>query len=270
MKRALFFILLFLSACIKKGPGPVSGKVPFDAAHKRLADQIISCFENDNPEIQYAYAEILNDGRGITAGRAGFTTGTGDLLIVVQLYTDTIPSNSLAVFLPLLEQYAAAQSNSTAGLEQLPSAWASCAADPLFCKIQDQVSDSLYYEPALEYARNNGITYPLTLLCLYDACIQHGDGDDPDGLSAMIDKTNKKCGGSPADGIDEYRWLREFNQVREHTLKHPDNKDTQDEWRESVGRVHALDDLRKDGKFLLEGPSVCVNPYGANHCIQIQ
>jgi chitosanase len=267
MKYLVFLFLLAATSCTKEGPGPQSGLVPFKAKQKRLADQLISCFENDTPVIQYDYAEILGDGRGITAGRAGFTTGTGDLLLVVELYTDTLPNNPLAVYLPLLRQYAAAASDATAGLEQLPLHWKQCAADPLFCTIQDEVSDSLYYTPAVSYAKANGITYPLTLLCIYDACIQHGDGDDPDGLSAMIDKTNRRCGGSPAEGVDEYRWLKEFNQVREHTLKHPDNKDTRDEWRESVGRVHALDELRKKGDFLLDNNTTCVTPYGQTRCI---
>jgi chitosanase len=263
----LFGFVLLLSSCIKDGPSPASGLVPFDAAHKIMADKVISCFENDDQTIQYGYIENLNDGRGYTAGRAGFTTGTGDLLIVVQLYTDTIPGNSLAQYLPILQNLAASQSSSVAGLENLPSNWQQSALDPVFRFVQDFVNDSFYYQPVVQYAQELGITYPLTLLCMYDACIQHGDGDDPDGLSAMIDCATKKAGGSPSEGTEEAKWLYEFNRVREKTLKHPDNKDTKEEWRESVGRVKALDDLRKSGKFLLDEASVEVNPYGTNHVI---
>src|SRR5579862_8416717 len=49
------------------------------SAQRRRADQIISVFENDTIELQYGYTEELDDGRGLTAGRAGFTTATGDL-----------------------------------------------------------------------------------------------------------------------------------------------------------------------------------------------
>src|SRR5688572_10409507 len=42
---------------------------------KRRAEAITSILENDTPKLQYAYAEALDDGRGITPGRAGFTTG---------------------------------------------------------------------------------------------------------------------------------------------------------------------------------------------------
>ena len=226
----IYFVLIYsISGCVKNGPEAYEGEIPFDESRKKIADQVISCFENDDPTINYGYAEILNDGRGITAGRAGFTTGTGDLLLIVQKYSEQLPNNPLEIYLPLLTEYAEQESNSTIGLEQLPAQWLICANDSLFRAIQDQVSDKLYYQPALNYAIENGITYPLTLLCLYDACIQHGDGEDPDGLSAMIEKTNKNCGGSPANGIKEYKWLHEFNQVRKNTLKHPDNKDSEEE-----------------------------------------
>ena len=38
------------------------------------ADELVSAFENSTTEVQYGYAENLGDGRGVTAGRAGFTT----------------------------------------------------------------------------------------------------------------------------------------------------------------------------------------------------
>ncbi len=263
------FCLFLLSGCIKKGPDLDVSQIPFDAAKKVAADKIISCFENDNPDIQYGYIEDLNDGRGYTAGRAGFTTGTGDLLLVVQLYTNALPNNVLAQYLPTLQTLAASQSSSINGLEGLPNDWQLSANDSLFRAVQDQVSDSLYYQPTLVYAQELGLKYPLSLLCLYDACIQHGDGDDPDGLSAMIDQATKKCGGTPAEGKEEYKWLYHFNRVREKTLKHPDNEETQEEWSESVGRVDALERLRKDKNFLLDGPSIEVNPYGTNHTIYL-
>jgi hypothetical protein len=32
---------------------------------------------------------------------------------------------------------------------------------------------------------------------------QHGDGDDPDGLPALLKRTEKAVGGTPKRGIDE-------------------------------------------------------------------
>jgi hypothetical protein len=44
---------------------------------KTIADQMVSVFENETTSLQYGYIENLNDGRGYTAGRAGFVTRDG-------------------------------------------------------------------------------------------------------------------------------------------------------------------------------------------------
>jgi hypothetical protein len=59
------------------------------------------------------YAAALGDGRGITFGRAGFTTGTGDGLAVVEAYVKLRPvNNTLAPYLPALEQQLAGSGGS--------------------------------------------------------------------------------------------------------------------------------------------------------------
>ena len=70
--RAQPFIRMFAQAAT-----PSSGLNP---EQRHRADALISIFENGTPKIQYGYAENIRDGRGITAGRAGFTTATGDAL----------------------------------------------------------------------------------------------------------------------------------------------------------------------------------------------
>jgi hypothetical protein len=39
--------------------------------------QITSLFENSTPILKYNFCANINDGRGLTAGFAGFTSGTG-------------------------------------------------------------------------------------------------------------------------------------------------------------------------------------------------
>jgi chitosanase len=202
MKRiaTITFLLAALIGCGDDGTGPGGGGGPsvvFTEDQRMLADQIISVFENNWPEIDYAYAENLDDGRGITAGRAGFTSATGDMLIIVERYTEIEPNNPLAVYLPRLRELADEESGSVEGLEGLEDAWRTAAEDPVFCEIQDEVVDEEYYWPAVDHADDLGMTFPLSLLNLYDACIQHGDGDDPDGLPAMIDTVNARLGGTP-------------------------------------------------------------------------
>ena len=226
-----------------------------------IADQIISIFENDDPTIQYGYAAMLGDGRGITAGRAGFTSATGDMLEVIERYSAIQPDNSLAAYLPRLRQLAQTEDDSTHGLQGLPEQWRQESKHAVFRNVQDEVVDEVYYLPAMQRATDLDARLPLTLLCLYDAIIQHGEGDDPDGLPAMIARTNQKMSGTPGDGVDEQAWLKAFLKIRKQVLRHPDNWQTQEEWSQSTGRVDALMKLLKQGNMDLHAP-VIVAPWG--------
>jgi len=241
--------------------GETSQGVTFTQEQRIIADQIISVFENNTPEIQYGYAENLNDGRGITAGRAGFTSATGDLLLVVERYTQRVPGNPLARYLPRLRQLARAESGATAGLEGLEDAWQAAAGDQAFRDVQDEVVDEEYYCPAMHHSRQLGLAFPLSLLSLYDSCMQHGDGDDPDGLPALIRHATERSGGAPNTGSDERAWLSGFLDLRRSVLLHPANTETRAAWAESVGRVDALREILEDNNTMLTPPLV-INPYG--------
>jgi chitosanase len=256
---ALFFLMI--SGCPQPNsrdnfnPGG-SGSDGLTAEQKRRADQIISVFENDTIEIQYAYVEDIDDGRGYTAGRAGFTSATGDLLIVVERYTAAVPENELAAYLPRLRALAADRNPATDGLDGLPQAWARAATDPRFRAAQDEVVDEEYYQPAVVRWRELGASTPLSLAALYDAIIQHGEGEDPDGLPAMIDRAVARAGGSPATGVDERAWLSSFLDVRRETLAFASNPETRAGWAVSVGRVDLFRQLLDSGNFNLDGPIV--------------
>lgn len=272
--KNLILLLLFLPiiSCnreLDESPDNM-GLIPFKIPQKVLADKIISCFENDTPIIQYSYIEYLDDGRGYTAGKAGFTTATGDILAVVEKYEELVPNNFLSSFIPMLQDLADAESDDITGLAGFTNAWLEASKDSNFIKAQDYISDSYYYEPSVDYCDELGIELPVTLLCLYDACIQHGDGDDPDGLYAMIEKTNSSLGASPADGADEIDWLLKFNEIRRSTLLHPTDPDTAEDWAESLGRVDVLDKIiLVDKNFELTQPTININPFGTVHTIHL-
>lgn len=245
-----------------------TGSIGFTAQQRLVADQMVSVFENDTPAIQYGYAENINDGRGITAGRAGFTSATGDLLVVVERYTAVVPGNGLAGYLPRLRELAAAASDSTTGLDGLVAAWLASASDPTFRRIQDSIVDEEYFNPALAHAVDLGLTHPLSLMTLYDTAIQHGDGNDPDGLPAIITRTTAQVGGTPKQGRDEQTWLRAFIGIRRSVLLNATNPDTRKAWAESTPRADVLLALLDAGNLSLT-PPITIAPYGTSFTLPI-
>src|SRR5262249_15328459 len=102
-----------------------------------------------------------------------------------------------------------------------------------------------------------GIKMPLVCAQLYDAILQHGDGEDPDGLGALIERTNAQVGGSPKNGISEEKWLAAFLKVRRSDLAYSYNPETGKEWAGSVSRVDVFVDLLAAKNLSLKGP-ICI------------
>lgn len=257
MKNIIYYCTLFFIIACCKDDTVFENDIPFTPEKRHIADKVISVFENGDTAIRYNYIEYLDDGRGFTVGRAGFTSADGDLVQVIKLYTSYEPTNPLKDYIPRLEQLASAGSDDTTGLDGFRAAWILITNSPLLQKAQDSIVNELYYLPAVEYAEDLGIHSPLALLCIYDAIVQHGDGDDEDGLQAIIDGACE----APADGGKEVCWIKSFNKYRRKILKHANNPDTRDEWKESVGRVDALDKLCDDKNFELN-TSFIISPYG--------
>jgi len=200
-------------------------KLFFTPEQRLIADQYISIFENATTVIKYDYASDIGDGRGITAGRAGFNSATGGMLIVIEKYTKIKPDNSLSKYIVELKRlnklYAdngytlSVESANTSNLVGLKSAWVENASFSEFRKVQDDVVDELYFTPALEEGKKLGLKMPLSLLSLYDTQIQHGKS----GLSKIVAKATQMTGGlTPKSGADELEWLRNFNNYRKEVL----------------------------------------------------
>ena len=209
-----------------------------DKNQRLIADEFISVYENNTKKLQYDYAENIGDGRGITAGRAGFTSATGDMLMVIKRYTNRYPNNSLAKYIPQLKRLEKLRyedgdkeaSASTKHLGGLIKAWKENAKKGSFKEVQDQLVDELYYYPALKIAQKIGAKTALTILAVYDSSIMHGiEGDD--GVDAMIKMVQTP---TPKDGGDEKEWLREFLDIRLKVMKNNEY------WRTSTNRVIEL------------------------------
>jgi chitosanase len=222
-------------------------------AQRTRVDKLISQFENSSSKIRYCYIEVLDDGRGYTAGRAGFTSATGDLLEVAELYTDAVPGNPLSDLLPRLRELAADHDGSVDGLEALPQAWADTCGDKAQRRIQDRVVDKEYYKPAVRHWSKLGLKRPLSLAAIYDAEIQHGGGPDPDGVPAMLRRAVKRAHGKPKK-VGEPKFLRAFIQVRRATLAHAHDPSTRAAWAQTVHRADAWRYLLKTGQWQLRSP----------------
>jgi chitosanase len=244
---------------------PAGGGLTSD--QRRRADQLISVFENGTTDIQYDYAENINDGRGVTAGRAGFTTNDGDALKVIQAYTDQVPNNNLAQYIPELQRLAAAGSGDTSGLPEASyiADWKQAATDPVFQQVQDDQVNQRYFAPAMADADQLGLTTALARAELYDASIQHGNGSEYDALPALISRTNAAVGNPATAG--EAAWLDAFFNVRIDDLQHPANSATQAEWSQSVDRVECLRRIASTGDYNLDGP-LTITAFGSSYTLQ--
>jgi chitosanase len=235
----------------------------------RRVQELTTAFENGTIEFQYDYIENLHDGRGFTAGRVGFCTGTGDLLSLVEDFTSVKPQNPLAPFLPELRRLSQANTDAgdTDGLPGFIEAWKKTALDPAFRNAQDRAVDRLYFQPAMKHAQEWGLQSVIAKGFVYDTIIQHGEDGDPDSLVALVNHTDQNLGGNPKTGIDEKIWLRELMRIRLLDLNHPFNSSTQQAWADSVDRVECYKRILDTGNVNLDGP-IHFTVYGVSFTIQ--
>ncbi|MEW2087375.1 chitosanase [Streptomyces sp. NPDC005283] len=200
-----------------------------DPAKKEIAMQIVSSAENSSLDwkAQYKYIEDIGDGRGYTAGIIGFCSGTGDMLDLVELYTDRKPGNVLAKYLPALREVDG--SDSHAGLDpNFTKDWKKAAQDSEFKKAQNDERDRVYFNPSVNRGKADGIGV-LGQFIYYDAIMMHGDGGDSTGFSNIRKKALAKA-RTPAQGGDEKTYLNAFLDARVWAMK-------QEEAHEDTSRV---------------------------------
>lgn len=240
------------------GAAPTGALTPLQ---KHKAEMLTSIWENSTTVLQYPYCENIHDGRGYTSGRAGFCSGTGDAIQVVECFDTAFgtANNPMAKYMPALIQINNAfnstgqDQGSTAPLDAVGnycSDWAKTANDaataPKFKACQDQIVDALYYKPALAQAKKWGLVTALTIAELYDAEINHGD----DGVAALVKQANTDVGNtaqkppsSPLSLADESAWLHAFLMRR---LKLLESDAT---WSASEDRVVTYEQLRLQNNF---------------------
>ncbi|KJK58245.1 chitosanase [Saccharothrix sp. ST-888] len=197
----------------------VKAGVGLEDAHKKdIAMQLVSSAENSSLDwkAQYKYIEDIGDGRGYTAGIIGFCSGTGDMLDLVQHYTDLKPGNILAKYLPALKKVNGSDSHSGLGTA-FTKDWATAAKDTVFQQAQNDERDRVYFDPAVKQAKADGLR-ALGQFIYYDAMVMHGPGNDSDSFGGIRAAAMKKA-RTPAQGGDEATYLNAYLDARKVVMK---------------------------------------------------
>lgn len=214
---------------------------------KGVCLQMTTACENSSDTFDYNYAENIGDGRGITFGVIGFTTGTYDGNQLIKYYTQLNPNNSLAKYIPALDKIDAGKhdsddkSDDITGLENFISDVQACS-DPLFKQAQLFELDIHYWNPAVKIADSIGAKNNLTLAFIYDICVNHGT----DGAQDYVNSIEEYLGGTPASGVNENEFLSALMDYRYDDLAEDDP--------EGKNRVNAFQKLLEAGNFDLKAP----------------
>ena len=212
------------------------GSLPAKAA---IMQQYCTC-ENNQVTPYWNYAENIKDGRGITFGFIGFTTGTYDGNILIKHYTTMNPNNVLAKYIPALNAIDNGPHNDDAdhdgnnavtGLDNFIQD-VNSINDPLWPQAQLWLFNSMYWDIAVGQANSIGAQYEVTLGVIYDANGRHGE----DGAQALIDQTTAAMGGTPATGVNEIAWLNKFIAIRDVKLQSENlgDQDRQNGYKEDI------------------------------------
>ncbi|MFD5626369.1 chitosanase [Streptomyces sp. NPDC127072] len=187
-------------------------------AKKELAQKIVASAENSTLDWRsaYAYIEDIEDGQGYTAGIIGFCTGTHDLLVLVEGYTEDHPDNGLARYLPALREVDGTDSHE--GLDPgFTTAWREEASVAAFREAQDAVRDRVYFDPAVRRAELDGLG-TLGQFIYYDAMVMHGPGTGAKGFYGLRKRAMAEA-DTPAEGGSEQAYLDIFLDIRRSTMK---------------------------------------------------
>ncbi|GGQ75915.1 chitosanase [Couchioplanes azureus] len=195
-------------------PAAVAGVNLDNPAKKEIAMQIVSAAENSSLDWrdQFSYIEDIDDGRGYTAGIIGFCSGTGDMLELVERYTDDEPGNVLAKYLPALRRVNGTDSH--AGLDpHFPRDWRTAAGDPAFRDAQEAERDRVYFNPSVRDGKSDKVR-ALGQFAYYDAAVMHGY----EGMRAIRSRALHRA-KPPSQGGSETTWLNAFLDERVIEMK---------------------------------------------------
>ena len=217
-----------------------------DMPYKGIAFSLVSSAENSSLDYaaQYSYIEDIGDGRGYTAGIIGFTSGTSDMIVVVERYSELKPGNILEKYLPALRKVDGTDSHEGLG-DEFVRDWITASNDEEMIRAQNEILDEMYLTPAVDAALADGLSL-LGQFIYYDAIVVHGGGDTEDcfdGIRAAALKAAK----APSNGGNEGEYLLEFIKARTIVM-------LKEEAHSDLSRLEAQKKFIAECKFCLELP----------------
>jgi len=186
---------------------------------KETINKILSIFETGRVPSPSAYStcSILSDGAGISYGKHQSTDKSGTLDLIFNAYINAGGkySEQLKPYATYIRDSASAKYSSTSSspdwCKKLIELLKLAGADPIMQKIQDEVFDSHYWNPAFEHYKKCGLKTAMGMLVLYDTSIHSGSGN----VNIIRAKFPEL---SPANGGDEKAWIKAYVAARKRWL----------------------------------------------------
>ena len=247
--------------CVPKSPLVIS------QVEQNIIFSLTNIAENSQTNFAWTYAENIGDGRGITFGIIGFTSGTYDGTQLIQKIKELDPTNELVSYLPAFlaidqgQHTAEGLSNDTTGLDNFINDFNIHGSDTQVKIAQLDLLRNIYWNPAIRVANENGFELPLTVAELYDICINHGETatGNAKGLIQLVNDTNNAF-GHRALWVDEVFWLNKLYDLRKAYLN------TDPTWQQAIDRVEMHRRILQSGNLYLLSPFQ-VSCYGDNFSI---
>ena len=211
---------------------------------KNVILSLTNIAENSQINFAYNYAENIGDGRGITFGIIGFTSGTYDGTELIERVNELDSSNVLSGYLPAFQSidnspHPDGKTDDVTGLSNFIEDFNAHGADTLVKQAHLEKLTILYWNPSISKATEIGAKYALTMSELYDICVNHGaDGDSKDkGLKQLVQETIDQVGA--IGQVDEKVWLNALYDVRKAYME------SDPTWAEALDRMKCKEGFSK-------------------------